>query len=77
MTHVFGLDRGLSVALPRLEPLTFDLAFEAERCLMRIEAEFLELPIPFGVLITQAFDIDAARKPSSAQASEGILLRAS
>ena len=27
---------------------------------MRIEAEFLKLPIPFGVRITETFDIDAA-----------------
>jgi hypothetical protein len=34
---------------------------------MRIEAEFLELPIPFGVGITQAFNIHAAgRCPSTA-----------
>jgi len=29
---------------------------------MRIEAEFLELPIPFGVGIPQALNIDAAGK---------------
>jgi hypothetical protein len=30
--------------------------------LIRIEAEFLELPIPFGVGIPQALNIDAAGK---------------
>ena len=29
---------------------------------MRIEAEFLKLPIPFGVRITETFDIDATRE---------------
>ena len=29
---------------------------------MRIEAEFLELPIPFGVGIAETFDVDAARQ---------------
>ena len=31
---------------------------------MRIEAEFLELPIPFGVRIAETFDVDAARQAS-------------
>jgi len=30
---------------------------------MRIEAEFLELPAPFGVGVAEAFDVDAAREP--------------
>ena len=30
---------------------------------MRIEAEFLELPPPFGVGVAEAFDVDAARQP--------------
>ena len=30
---------------------------------MRIEAEFLKLPIPFGVRIAETFDVDAAREP--------------
>ena len=29
---------------------------------MRIEAEFLELPIPFSVRIAETFDVDAARQ---------------
>ena len=29
---------------------------------MRIEAEFLELPIPFGMGVAQTFDVDAARQ---------------
>ena len=32
---------------------------------MRIEAEFLKLPIPFGVRIAETFDVDAPREPSS------------
>jgi hypothetical protein len=31
---------------------------------MRIEAEFVELPIPFGVWITQALDVDTAWETS-------------
>jgi hypothetical protein len=31
---------------------------------MRIEAEFLELPTPFGVGIAETFDVDAARETS-------------
>jgi hypothetical protein len=31
---------------------------------MRIEAEFLELPIPLSVRITQALDVDTAREAS-------------
>ena len=31
---------------------------------MRIEAEILELPAPFGVGVAQTFDVDAAREPS-------------
>ena len=30
---------------------------------MRIEAEVLELPAPFGVGVAGAFDVDAAREP--------------
>jgi hypothetical protein len=30
---------------------------------MRIEAEVLDLPIPFGMRIAQTFDVDAAREP--------------
>jgi len=30
---------------------------------MRIEAEVLELPAPFGVGVAEAFDVDAAREP--------------
>jgi hypothetical protein len=29
---------------------------------VRIEAEFVKLPIPFGVRIAETFDIDAARQ---------------
>jgi len=31
---------------------------------MRIEAEFLELPIPFGVRIAETFDVGAAWETS-------------
>ena len=30
---------------------------------MRIEAEVLELPAPFGVGVAESFDADAAREP--------------
>ena len=37
---------------------------------MRIEAEFLKLPIPFGVRITQALDVDTAWETSFDRSSD-------
>ena len=40
-----------------------DAHFLKTKHLVRIDAEFLELPAPFGVGIAEAFDVDAAREP--------------